>query len=134
MIFDDLLRDVETKTGSALALFGGEVGIENLRHLLGANAAAVILDLNVDVEIFLRATNRDRSFFLSRSLNGVDEDILDGARYLDRIALTMCRDHHKFRSLTARRFVSPLPSTPLTISRTIAETEIGLCGAASTLP
>ena len=91
MIFDDLLRDIETEAGPALALLGREIRIENFRHLLGGDAAAGILDLNVDVEILLRATNVDRSFFLRRRLNGVDQDILNGARDLDANRLECAR-------------------------------------------
>src|SRR6516164_3953324 len=40
VIFHDLLRDVEAKTRTALALFGREVGIEDLAHLRVSNAVA----------------------------------------------------------------------------------------------
>src|SRR5213079_1004856 len=52
VIFDHLLGDVEPEAGAALALFGREIRIENLRHLRRRNSVPGILNPNIDVKIF----------------------------------------------------------------------------------
>src|ERR1700751_4843009 len=43
MVLDDLFCDVESQTSSALALFGGEIGIENLAHPRRGNSVASVV-------------------------------------------------------------------------------------------
>ena len=91
VILDHLFCDVETEPGPALSLFGREIRIENFRHLLRSDAASRVLDLHIDVKIFLRATNSDGAFFFRRCLHGIHQDVLNGARDLERIAQKRAR-------------------------------------------
>lgn len=86
VVFDDLFRDVETETSPALALLGRKIRIEYFVHVRGRNAGSVVIDSNIDIEISLRAGDRDLSFLFRGGLYGIDHDILNGALNLHGIA------------------------------------------------
>lgn len=86
MIFHDFLRYIETETGPAFRLFGREIRIENPIELSWVDTRSVILNSKIDIEIFLSAIDRDFALLFSRSLDAVDDDILDGALNLNGIA------------------------------------------------
>src|ERR1700674_1237080 len=80
VIFQNLLCDVETKAGAALALLGREIRIEDFRHLRRRDSVAGILDADVDVKIFALATDGDLALFIRRRLERVDDYILNRDR------------------------------------------------------
>jgi hypothetical protein len=85
VIFDDFLRDVESKAGAALALFRCKIRIENLRQLRLRNSVAGIFHADVDIKIFARATDGDKAFLFRGGLQRVNNYVLDRASNLDRI-------------------------------------------------
>src|SRR5262245_16467526 len=86
MVFDNLFGDVQAQTGPALALLGCKVRVENFGNLLRLDAVTGVGDPNVDVEILSDTTNFDLSFAFGRSLNRINNDILDCAGDLYGIA------------------------------------------------
>ena len=85
MVFDHLFRDVKTKTRSALVLLRREIGIKDLAHLRRIDSRSFVFDPDIHVEIFARAFDRHRGLFLHRSLNGVNDDVLDRAINLNGV-------------------------------------------------
>ena len=86
MVFDDLLGDVESQTGAAGGLLGCEIRIENLVQLSRRDAGPVVFDAKIDVKIFLGAPDCDNSLFFRASLDGIDEDVLNGAIKLQGVS------------------------------------------------
>ena len=86
MIFHDFFGDVEPKSGAALALLGRKVGIEDFADLLGPDTVTGISDADVDVEILPNTTYFYGPLTVSRRLNRVNNDVLNGAGDLNRIA------------------------------------------------
>ena len=61
-------------------------GIENPIQLRRMNSGASILDPKVDIKILLSARDRDRPFLFDRSLDGIDDHVLDRATDLQGIS------------------------------------------------
>ena len=77
MVFDNLLRDVESETGAALGLLGCEIGIEDSRKLRCWNPSSIVFHPKIDIEIFLGAVHGDDSAFIGTRLNRVNDHVLD---------------------------------------------------------
>jgi hypothetical protein len=67
-------------------LLGRKVGIEDFAVLLGSDTVTGISDADVDVEILPKTTHFYGSLTVSRRLNRVNNDVLNGAGDLNRIA------------------------------------------------
>lgn len=91
VIFDNLFRDIETKSGAALALFRRKIRIENLPQLRRRNSVAGIFHSDVDIEIFARATDCDGAFLFRRGLQRVNNYVLDRTHDLDGITQQRAR-------------------------------------------
>lgn len=85
VIFHDLFRNEKSKAGAALALLGREIGIEDLRDLLGADSWPGVGDAHVDVKFFEDTAHVDRAFGIGRRLDGIDYHVLDSAGNLDSV-------------------------------------------------
>ena len=91
MIFHDFLGNVQAETGAALPLLGRKIGIKDFPNLHRGDTASGIFNSDVNVKILLRAFDSDRSFFLRRSLNTVDDNVLNRSHDLDGIAKKRAR-------------------------------------------
>ena len=134
VIFDDLFRDVQAKTSAAFGLLGREIRLEDLRQLRRLDPVTGIVHAHIHVKIFSRAGDGHGPFPFRRCLDRVDDYVLNRALYLEGIAEERARVFanigRKFDSRFASRSIVHFSTT----SRAIAETEMDLGGAASTLP
>src|SRR5947209_5178629 len=85
MVFYNFFGDVKTETSAALGLFGRKIGIENSVQLRRMNAGTCVFNAQVNIEILLGASDRYRALFFNRSLNRVDDHVLDCAVDLQRV-------------------------------------------------
>ena len=91
MIFHDFLGDVEAQASAALGLLSCEIRIEDSGKLRRLDSSPGVFDAKIDIEILLRANNRDLSLFLGGSLDCIDDHVLDGTTDLQRIAQKRAR-------------------------------------------
>ena len=86
MVFDNFFGDIEAQPGAALGLLGCEIRIEDSRELRRLNPSTRVFDAKIDIEIFLRADNRDFSFLVGGSLHRIDDHVLNSAADLHSVA------------------------------------------------
>ena len=86
MIVNHFFRNVESKTSAALALFGSEIGIKYFPDFVLGNSIAGVANLDVGIKIFFPAVDYNFAVLVGRCLDGIDNNVLDGTRQLDRIA------------------------------------------------
>src|SRR3984893_10215750 len=85
VVLDDFFCNVEPEASSALALFGREIGIENLVNPSRGDPVTIVFHAKVHIEILPCATDRNRSFLARTSLHRVNDHVLDGTFDLDGV-------------------------------------------------
>src|ERR1700740_2299666 len=91
VVLDNFFRDVKAETSAALRLFRSEIRIENATYLRRGNAGTGVFHSKINIEILLRAFDRDAASVLGRSLQRVDDDVLNGSLDLHGIAQKCAR-------------------------------------------
>ena len=86
MIVDHFFRNVESETSAVLALFGSEIGIKYFPDFILGDSIAGVANLDIGVKIFFPAVDYNFAMLVGRCLDGIDNNVLDGTRQLNRIA------------------------------------------------